>query len=233
MTQGCGSSVRTFGAASVLLLVSLVACGRPPTPAAPTPERTKALLTSEEKIVRATLKLLASDGKPVCVERETLGGPLSIWRTAPQGGFEKIYGLAWFPPRPFRPPSQPALEELGSKVREGENYKLAEPVARRDKLPAAVQTNLDAQASALAEPKVAARPVIIRQEWVPQSVMPRWWPDGSKHKGCDAQYVLSAIKSNAHAAFVSVRVDHWGTVFALAPHGDDWRPIAQWGTWVY
>jgi len=218
-----------FRATALFLLASLGACRPAPTP----PERTTALLTDEEKIVRATLKLLASDGKPVCVERETLGGPLSIWRTAPQGRFQKIYGLAWFSPRPFRPPSQPALEELGSKVREGENYNLAEPVTRRDTLPASVQTHLDAQATELAAPQVHVHPVIIRQEWVPHGVVPRWWPAGEKHKGCDAQYVLSTIKSNAHAAFISVRVGHWGTVFALAPHGDDWRPIAQWGTWVY
>jgi hypothetical protein len=223
-----------LGGAAFLLLVSLSACRRQPSPPPQKPEQ-KAFrpLRTDEKIVRATLALLASDGKPVCVERETFGSPLSIWRIATQGKLQKIYDLAWFPPKPFRPPTQPTLDELRSSTQAGQHANLVEPEARRDRLSPAVQTELQTQASALAPPEIASHRVTIRQAWAPAGVMPRWWPAGSNQKGCHAQYVLSGIKWNAHVAFVGVRVEHWGTVFALAPHGDDWRPIAQWGTWLY
>ena len=231
MKPGCGPIIHT---AALLLLVSSSACRRQPSPAPQPPEK-KAFrsLSDDEKIVRATLALLASDGKPVCVERETMGSPLAIWQVATAGKLQKISGLAWFPPKPFRPPNQPSLDALRTSALTGQHGNLAEPGQRRDKLPAAVQADVQAKAAALAPSDVALRRVAIRPDWVPAGVIPRWWPEGSAQKGCDAQYVLSGVKANAHAGFVSVRVDHWGTVFALTPHGDDWRPIAQWGAWLY
>jgi hypothetical protein len=222
------------GTAAFFLLVTLSACGRQPQ-APPQPPDQKAFrpLDADEKIVRATLALLASDGKPVCVERETMGSPLSIWRIATQGKLQTIYDLAWFPPKPFRPPTQPTLDALRDAAEAGKHARLAEPDARHDRLSAAVQKDLQAQASELAPPDVAPQRVAIRKTWAPAGVVPRWWPAGSTQKGCEVQYVLSGIKRNDHAAFIGVRVEHWGTVFALAPHGDDWKPVAQWGTWLY
>jgi len=217
-----------IGAAAALLLICLSACGR----RGPEPKPT-ATLSTEEKIVRATLTLLASDDKTVCVEPETFGSPLSMWRIATQGKLQESYDLAWSPPKPFRPPTQPTLRDLRSSVQAGKHANLAEPQMRHDLLPVSMQASLQGQASALAPPDVATHRVTISPSWVPAGVVLRWWPEGSKQSGCDAQYVLSGIKWNGHVAFIGVRVEHWGTVFALAPHGDDWRPIAQWGTWLY
>ena len=85
----------------------------------------------------------------------------------------------------------------------------------------------------LAPPDVANYRVGISPSWAPQGVIPRWWPVSSKKNGCVAQYVLSGVKFAPHVAFAAVRIDHWGTVYALVPHGETWKPIAQWGTWLY
>jgi len=219
------------GIACLILLASLAACHRR-VPAPPS-SGIEAALGAEEKIVRATLALLVSDGKPVCVEPETFGSPLAVWHVATSGKLQQAYDLAWSAPKPFRPPAQPTVDELRNALQAGQPASLIEPRQRRDHLPAAAQAALQAQASTLVAPDVPTHRVVIGPAWVPRGIVTRWWPGGSKDNGCGAQYVLSGVKRDAHVAFVSVRAQHWGTVFALAPDGDDWRPIAQWGTWLY
>jgi hypothetical protein len=214
----------TRRAAGLLLLLALSACQRSSAP----PQ-----LKTDEKIAQAALNVLVGDGKPVCVERETLGSPLSIWRVATQGRLQQSYDLAWFPPKPFRPPHMPTLQDLRRASAAGQEAHLPEPPARTDQLPQEVQADLQREAAALAPPSVPAHRVTISSRWAPKGVVPRLWPAGGKSRGCDAQYILSGIKWNERVAFVAVRVDHWGTVFAFKPDGDGWKPLAQWGSWLY
>jgi len=30
-----------------------------------------------------------------------------------------------------------------------------------------------------------------------------------------------------------VQAEHWGTIYALRPQGNDWVTIAQWSDWLY
>jgi hypothetical protein len=192
-----------------------------------------AALKPDQQVVHAVLETLAADGKPVCVERETFGSPLSIYRIATQGRLQNNYALAWYPPKPFRPPHMPTLRELRSAAKEGRNAEMPEPEARDDALPAEQQARFDRAALALAPPKVPTHRVGISKKWVPEGVIPRWLPVADRKKGCAAQYVVSGVKMAPDIAFAAVRVDHWGTVYALEPSPRGWKPVAQWGSWLY
>ena len=214
-------------ASIVLLTLGAAACSQ----SADTPKSRPA--KDDQQVVQAVLALLASDGKPVCVERETFGSPLSIFRIATQGKLQNIYSLAWYPPKPFRPPHMPTLDELRSAAKDRRDAELPEPEAREDAFPAEKQAALNRSAMALAPPEVPTHRVGISNAWAPKGVVPRWLPFNSKKDGCTAQYVLSGVKLAPDIAFAAVRVDHWGTVYALVPQGETWKPVAQWGTWLY
>ena len=59
------------------------------------------------------------------------------------------------------------------------------------------------------------------------------WMGRDDKLGCDANYALSGIKRTEHAAFVAVRVHHWGTIYALVGGKDRWHVVGQWGPWLY
>lgn len=203
--------------------LALAGCGRSPSDP----------LNTEEKVIRAVLARLASDGKPVCVARATFHSPLSVYQIAMQGKLQRLYALGWYPPHPFRPPVMPTLDALQRSNAKEKNADIPEPLARKDALPRRRQAALDAAARALGPPDVPTRMVHLRDEWMPRHVYPRWWPAADARHGCTNLFVLSGVKANRHVAFVGLRVDHWGTIYALAPLRDEWRVIAQWATWLY
>lgn len=189
---------------------------------------------TDGKIVRSVLQLLASDGKPLCVERITYGSPLVQYRVARRGRLERYYALEWYPPTPFRPPAMPTQADLRADVAAERAAGIPEPPVRRDLLERDQRSLIDGQAFALSEAAVETHVALIKDNWLPANVHARWWPGKDVSVGCTAQYVLSGVKRGDHVAFVAVRVYHWGTLYALAPTRDgDWRVIAQWGSWMY
>lgn len=191
-------------------------------------------LDTDGKIVRSVLGLLASDGKPLCVERITYGSPLVQYRVARRGRLERYYALEWYPPTPFRPPAMPTQQELRDDVAAGRRADIPEPPVRRDMLPRDQRSLIDGQAFALSEAAVATHVALIKDEWAPKNVHARWWPGKDASVGCTAQFVLSGVKRSDHIAFVAVRVYHWGTLYALQPDDKgNWNVTAQWGSWMY
>lgn len=213
--------------APLLGLFALAGCGKGPAPDQ---------LDSDKQIVYQVLKVLASDGKPVCVSRWTFGSPLSQFRVAKRGQLERYYVLDWMTPGPWRPPEMPTQKELREAVRAGRNAHIPEPSAEpfvAQALPQKKREILDGIGFAIAPPETPLYWVFMHQGWMPKGVTARWWMGRDDKLGCDANYVLSGIKRTQHAAFVAVRVHHWGTLYALAGGDDHWHVVGQWGPWLY
>ena len=209
---------------ALLALLALAGCGGGKAPAR---------LDTDRQIVRAVLEKLASDGKPVCVSRWTFGAPLSQFRVAKRGQLERYYVLDWATPGPWRPPRMPTQKELREAVRHGRNAHIPEPSAEIDTLPEEKRAILDRLAFAIAPPAVTLHTAFMHQGWMPKGVTARWWMGRDDKLGCDANYVLSGIKRTGHAAFVAVRVHHWGTLYALVGGDKAWHVVGQWGPWLY
>ena len=191
-------------------------------------------LAPDERIARAVLGVLASDGKPVCVQRITYGNPLTVYRSARRGELQRFYPLDWYPAQPFRPPSMPTQQQLRAAVEAKRDADLPDAPVRLDALPREQRSVIDSIAFAMSTSAVPTHSILVRQGWVPANVFPRWWPAKDRQNGCEANYVLSSIKRTDKAAFVAVRVDHWATLYALAPlPGGNWRVVAQWANWLY
>lgn len=206
------------------LLPLLAACGKGPAPDQ---------LDTDQQIVRSVLTTLASDGKPVCVSRWTFGSPLSQFRVAKRGQLSRYYVLDWATPGPWRPPEMPTLDELRESAKRGRNAHIPEPTGYIAVLPKAKRDILDGLAFAIAPPETPLYWVLMHQGWMPKGVTARWWPGKDEKLGCDSNYVLSGIKRTEHAAFVAVRVHHWGTIYGLVGGKDHWHVVGQWGPWLY
>jgi hypothetical protein len=204
-------------------LLLLAACGKP----------AGAPLNDDEKIVRAVLATLVSDGKPVCVDGRTSGRALVVYReylVAPRPSREE---LAWHVPGPLRPPPMPTESQIDTAVAQNKDVRLPEPGDRHDKLPAVTQADLDGAAHALSLPPVADRKVSIEASWAPKGVVARWWPINRLKSDCEPLYMLSNPARARNIAFVTVQAEHWGTTYALRPQNGDWATVAQWSNWIY
>lgn len=190
-------------------------------------------LDADEQVARAVLGVLVADGKPVCVQRITYGDPLTVYRSARRGELQRFYPMDWYPPVPFRPPLMPTQAELRRAVAEGRDAELPDAPVRLDALPRDQRSQIDAVAFALSSSAVPTHSTLVRTAWTPPRAHPRWWPGKDAALGCEANYVLSSVKRSDHAAFMAVRVDHWATLYALAPAGSDWKVVAQWANWLY
>ena len=221
-SRGERKLARPLGAAFLLLMAT--ACGR--APGQP--------LDDDEKIVRAVLATLASDGKPVCADKGTSGRALTTFREFALAPRPSRDGLGWHAPGPFRVPQMPTQAEIDTAERQGREVRLPEPGDRRDdRLPAVRQSGLDGAALALSMPAVADRAISVDASWAPPHVIARWWPINRMKGDCTPVYMLSNPARTRGLAFVSVRADHWGTIYALEPQGGDWVTTAQWSAWLY
>jgi hypothetical protein len=205
-------------------LLALAGCGRGPK---------VDQLDTDQQIVREVLKVLASDGKPVCVTRWTFGSPLSQFRVAKRGQLQRYYVLDWQKPGPWRPPTMPTQKELREAAKAGRDANIPEPSAYIDVLPQWKRKILDGLAFVIAPPETPLYWVIMHQGWMPKGVTARLWMGRDDKLGCYENYALSGIKRTEHAAFIAVRVHHWGTVYALTGGKDRWHVVGQWGPWLY
>ena len=188
-------------------------------------------LTNEDRIVRATLRVLVSDGKPVCVEDRTRGAPLAVYKAMIDAPPESRRPLGWRQPGPLRPPATLSDEQIYRDQIEGQPATLEEPGADRARLPFQDQTRFDAAARRLAFADPAS-PNRVDADWVP-GVTTRWWLANSLWSRCESPYTLSNPVWAGRMGFVTVSANHWATTYALAPDARDWRVIAQWSVWLY
>jgi len=186
------------------------------------------------KIVKATLSLLSSDGKPVCVDDATQDRPLVIFREMTAAPRPSRRPLRWYPPRPLRPEPITQTDGGTDDAIRNADIKLAEPSARLDPLPGLEQLQLRTAAWRLSTPVGdAEQPTDIRTAWLPKGVSARWWPLNRLRKDCDPRFIISHPVRGKDFAFIAVRADHWGTLYALKPEGSDWKPVAEWSRWLY
>lgn len=190
-------------------------------------------LDGDRQIARAVLDLLATDGKPVCVERLTYGDPLQVYRSARRGELQHYYRLGWGKPAPLRPPEMPTQEELFDAVAENRSAGLPDAPRQANDLPRELRTAIDGQAYALSPAAIPTRAVVLQERWLPDRVHARWWPGRNTALGCRANYVLSSIKRTDRIAFMAVRVDHWATLYALVRIRGSWTMVGQWSSWMY
>ena len=203
-----------------LLLASCASSGRP--------------LTDDEKIVRATLALLASDGREVCTDDHTKNQALAVYREMMLAPGPARDDLHWYPPSPLRPDMRVPTKQIGDAQREGESVRITQPNVRNDPLPTLDQGPLDAAARHLALPlHENGAGLAIGSGWTPQRVHARWWPLNRLRGDCAPLFIVSDPVRDGDLAFVSARADHWGTLYALKPRGKDWAPVAEWSRWLY
>ncbi|WP_156680269.1 hypothetical protein [Sphingomonas profundi] len=185
-------------------------------------------LDDSDKIVRATIRLLASEANTVCVDRTTSGKPLEIFANMASGPPEVRHLVGWSPPRPLGAPVQQvsrgdALTPMSTR--------LAEPGGDGARLPPLEQFRLNGAARALMRQRVLDA-VTVRPEWAPR-VVARPWLVNRFDPGCAPRYVVSPPVRAREFAFVTVKADHWGVTYALSPVAGDWRPVAEWSRWLY
>lgn len=208
------------------LLAGLAGCGDKPRP-----------LDDEEKMVRSVLSLLASTGKPVCTDDHTRENALAVYRQMTLAPRPARAQLHWYPPTPLRPDEQD--DELDARTLrhaelDGERVAIREPKPRRDILPGLTQLELDGAAKRLIGPIGGVEDgVAVRRDWVPARVVPRWWPLNRIRHDCWPLFVLSDPVRDRQIGFITVRAEHWGTLYALRSQGSDWRVVAEWSRWLY
>ncbi|SEN61301.1 hypothetical protein SAMN05192583_3150 [Sphingomonas gellani] len=194
-------------------------------------------LDDEEKMVRSVLTLLASTKNPVCTDDHTRENALAVYREMTLAPRPSRAELHWYPPTPLRP-DDTRNEVTGRTLRraelDGERIAIREPEPRRDALPGLAQLELDGAAKRLIRPIGGVEDgVAIRRGWTPARVTARWWPLNRARHDCWPLFVLSDPVRDRRIGFITVRAEHWGTLYALKPQGNDWRVVAEWSRWLY
>jgi hypothetical protein len=142
--------------------------------------------------------------------------------------------LRWYPPTPLRPDVRVTTHDLRGTELGDAQLRIKEPDPRRDFLPGWRQFQLNGAARRfLASVADVEQPVRIQSYWQPPGVTARWWPINRFHKDCWPLFVVSNPVLDRKTAFVAVRAEHWGTLYALEKTGDRWTPTAEWSRWIY
>lgn len=191
-------------------------------------------LNDSEQMVQSVLGLLASDGKGVCTDDRTEGQALAIFREmtfAPRPSREE---LRWHAPLPLRPPVNVTGSQLRESELEREQLTIREPDVRKDALPSVDQMRLTGAARYQGKGVgVVEESVAIRTSWAPQGVASRWWPLNRVRRDCWPLFLISDPIRTRDTGFITVRTEHWGTLYALQKTGTQWRVVAEWSRWLY
>ena len=215
-----GKSLFTLLVAGCLALGGCAAAQRP--------------LEDRELIARAVLALLASTGQAVCIDDRTNGEPLAVFREMSKAPRPARSELRWHTPLPLRPEAEVTLQDLKRAELDHQSFAINEPGPRRDALPGLDQMRLDGSAQRLSQPVGTVNErVSIRGSWTPRGVKARWWPLNRVRRDCRPLFEISDPVRDRERAFVTVRSEHWGTVYALERRGTDWSVIAEWSRWLY
>jgi hypothetical protein len=211
---------RSLKSLSLLLLLTCAACSK------------SAPLDNEEKIIRATLVLLASEGQSACVDNHTRGQPLAIFSAMTAAGPHLLKPLPWYVPGPLRPPAAMSSSDLIRDSTQGGTTHLREPENSTLPLSATEQSRLNQKAAVLGRLR-DVESVSIRTSWNVKNISTGWWPINRISSRCSLNYVVSDPALSGTDGFVTVTAGHWGTIYAFERRGADWIPTAQWKSWLY
>jgi len=184
-----------------------------------------------ERIVQATLRLLTSDGKPICIDDRTTGRPLAIYATMRMAPLPSGQPLAWHTPGPLRPPVELSNTQLYHDSLGSESAHLRDPDNGGASLPWMLQRRLDETATVQARAGVDES-VMISSRWAP-GVRARWWPVNRLSRHCSPTYTLSNPTWSASTGYITVMTEHWGATYGLDRGPTGWRPVGQWTNWLY
>lgn len=184
-----------------------------------------------QKIVRATLQILASDGKALCVDRQTSGRPLAIYAAMRVAPSPSRRPLKWHVPQPLVPPGKLSNAQLYRDSLGSETAHLQDPGTAGATLSGIEQGKLDASATALAA-RPAMPAVTVSSRWVP-GVEARWWLLNRVSRSCSPIYTLSDPVWSDSLGYVTVLTEHWGTTYAFSRTSVGWKPVGQWTNWLY
>lgn len=188
--------------------------------------------TDEDKVISATLALLASDHARVCVDSSAKGRPLSVFRTMMTNRPAGLAPPAWYVPEALRPVAVPNGSN-GPAAGNASDGAGKGPFANRTAaLPANAQAALNGAAIALAL-EATSKKVTIPNSPAMSQVRSRWWFFNRISRSCRPVYSLSAPVMSHGASFISVTTDRSGTTYAFSRQGNVWVPRAQWTNWLY
>lgn len=220
-----GSCRSGIGARWPLIAAALAlgSCGTPQRP-----------LDDREKIVRSVLTLLASTGQAVCTDDETTGEALAEFREMARAPRAARRDLRWHTPLPLRPDARVTTRDIKRSEFDDEKLVIEEPGVREDALPGLDQLQLDGAAQRIAGSVGAIEEnVDLWRSWMPPGVVARWWPLNRIRRDCWPRFEISDPVRDRDLAFVSVRAEHWGTLYALKQSSGEWRITAEWSRWLY
>jgi hypothetical protein len=188
--------------------------------------------TPGERIVFSTLKLLAADGRHICVDKATAGPPLAVFRTTMRNRPAGLEPPNWYVPTPLRPPAALTSSELLRSTQADSNVHIAQPANSSSVLALADQDALNRSAWQLSGENASAAVSNINA-WGIKDVAPNYWWLNRISWRCAPNYQLSNPVADQNSAFITVIADHWATIYAFNRHGTDWIPVAQWSNWIY
>ena len=220
-THVASSRTKRLRASCVALLALLAACSRSP----------EVPVTDGQKIVQETLRLLTSDGIPICVDNRTKGASLAIYAAMQVAPSPSRRPLVWHRPAILRPSDDLSNVELLRDSMGSETAHLRDPMTSTVTLPWAAQHRLDA-AAILLEHDSSNKTVTISPAWAP-GVKARWWPINRLSRNCSPTYTFSNPTWSATTGFITVMTGHSGTIYAFDRGPGGWQPAGQWTNWLY
>lgn len=189
-------------------------------------------LDDGSQVVGAVMATLASDGKPICADKQTRGQPLAIYRTMTYAPPAARRPLAWHAPGPLRPPRPLSRRDLYEDQIGGRRVYLREPGSGMVALPAEDQRRFDSAARAMSVSDFEP-PKDVAHAYDGPGLTARWWLFNRFRRDCSPTYTLTSPVIRDDIAFMSVTAGHWGTTYAVVKQGNEWRTAAQWSNWLY
>jgi hypothetical protein len=191
-------------------------------------------LNDGEAITRTVLVLLASQGRTICVDDQTRDNALAVYREMMPAPRASRRQLRWYPPLPLWPVDNVAPGALRDAELGSATLRIAEPKPRTDALDGLQQMAFDNAARVSVQQTMGeGDSVAIDSAWTPPGVSVRWWPLNIFRKDCRPMFELSNPVRGREIAFVTVKAEHWATLYALRKIEGRWTPAAEWSRWLY
>ena len=188
--------------------------------------------SDEDKLVLATLILLAAKGETVCVDNRTAGHPLTVFATMMNNRPDGLKPLRWFQPTGLRPLAAMSNGDLMRSARSDATVHINQPANASPPIDPVIQAAIDHDAAVLAR-RANDRQVIGFDAWHVRGVQARWWLLNRFTPRCFPNYRITNPAVGPDVGFVSVTAEHWGTTYAFSRRGAEWVVTAQWSNWMY
>ncbi|MFT4025266.1 MAG: hypothetical protein QM676_00460 [Novosphingobium sp.] len=184
------------------------------------------------QVLHALAATLTADRKSVCVDSETVGDPLTIYRTMMALPATERPVLNWHQPAPLRPPVEPSGKRVFDGELRSDQIFLRLPAQTTAVLAPDQQRALDGAAKRLALATDNHARTVTPWSGAPL-VEPHWWGFNRLNRACSPRYAFSHPVVAKDFAFVSVTAGHWGTIYAFSKQPGGWTTVGQWSNWLY